>query len=298
MAKRDFYEILGVPKNASEDDIKKAYRKLAMKHHPDRNQGDGAKASEEKFKEAKEAYEILTDAQKRAAYDQYGRAGLDAARGAGTGFSPSDAFGDIFGEMFGDIFGGGRRGGRNAVFRGADLRYELALELVPDAKRIALLGDDRFWPQFKERLRPALVELAKKGNRELLYVPWNLGMTAEDASKAGAQVALTPSHLISWGYRHTIEAWVKTSIQRRLPIVYVGREEVEAGGLISYGTNILEDLRRAAQLLARVLKGENPGDLPVDQASRFELAVNLKTARAMDLTIPPSILLRADRVIE
>jgi molecular chaperone DnaJ len=127
MSKRDFYQVLGVPRNATEDAITKAYRRLAMKYHPDRNPDD--KEAEELFKEAKEAYEILTDAQKRAAYDQYGRAGLDAARGAGTGFSSSDAFGDIFGEMFGDIFGGGRRGGRNAVFRGADLRYELPLDL-------------------------------------------------------------------------------------------------------------------------------------------------------------------------
>ena len=82
MAKRDYYEILGVPKNASEDDIKKAYRKLAMKHHPDRNQGDDAKKAEEKFKEAKEAYEMLSDPQKRAAYDQYGHAGVDPNMGA------------------------------------------------------------------------------------------------------------------------------------------------------------------------------------------------------------------------
>ena len=85
MAKRDYYEILGVAKNASEEDIKKAYRKLAMKHHPDRNQGDASKAAEEKFKEAKEAYEMLSDAQKRAAYDQYGHAGVDPNRGAGAG---------------------------------------------------------------------------------------------------------------------------------------------------------------------------------------------------------------------
>ncbi|HKY00582.1 MAG TPA: molecular chaperone DnaJ [Steroidobacteraceae bacterium] len=127
MSKRDFYQVLGVPRNATEEAITKAYRRLAMKYHPDRNPND--KEAEERFKEAKEAYEVLTDAQKRAAYDQYGRAGLDAARGAGAGFSPSDAFGDIFGDMFGDIFGGGRRAGRNAVFRGADLRYELALDL-------------------------------------------------------------------------------------------------------------------------------------------------------------------------
>jgi len=127
MSNRDFYQVLGVPRNATEEAITKAYRRLAMKYHPDRNPDD--KEAEERFKEAKEAYEVLTDAQKRAAYDQYGRAGLDAARGAGAGFSPSDAFGDIFGDMFGDIFGGGRRAGRNAVFRGADLRYELALDL-------------------------------------------------------------------------------------------------------------------------------------------------------------------------
>ena len=127
MSKRDFYQVLGVPRNATEDAITKAYRRLAMKYHPDRNPDD--KEAEERFKEAKEAYEILTNAQKRAAYDQYGAAGLDAARGAGQGFSPSDAFGDIFGDMFGDIFGGGRRGGRSAVYRGADLRYELALDL-------------------------------------------------------------------------------------------------------------------------------------------------------------------------
>jgi molecular chaperone DnaJ len=77
MAKRDYYEVLGLAKGASEDEIKKAYRKLAMKHHPDRNQGDDAKAAEEKFKEVKEAYEMLSDEQKRAAYDQYGHAGVD-----------------------------------------------------------------------------------------------------------------------------------------------------------------------------------------------------------------------------
>ena len=128
MAKRDLYEVLGVARDASEADIKKAYRRLAMKHHPDRNPDP---ASEAAFKEAKEAYEVLSDAQKRAVYDQHGHAGLDAAahggRG-GPGFNPGDAFGDIFGDVFGDIFGGGRRG-RSTVFRGADLRYELSLTL-------------------------------------------------------------------------------------------------------------------------------------------------------------------------
>lgn len=126
MSKRDYYQVLDVPRTATEAEIKKAYRRLAMKFHPDRNSGD--QAAEESFKEAKEAYEILTDAQKRAIYDQHGHAGLDGQRG-GAGFTSADVFGDIFGDVFGDIFGGGRRGGRQQVYRGADLRYELDLSL-------------------------------------------------------------------------------------------------------------------------------------------------------------------------
>ena len=128
MSKRDYYEILGVQKNASEAEIKKAYRRLAMKHHPDRNPDD--KAAEENFKEAKEAYEVLADAQKRSAYDQFGHAGVDPSMGGGPG-GPGGAagFGDAFGDIFGDIFGGGggRRGQRQS--RGSDLRYNLELSL-------------------------------------------------------------------------------------------------------------------------------------------------------------------------
>ena len=129
MAKRDYYEILGVSKSASADEIKKAYRRLAMKHHPDRNKDDGG-ASEDKFKEAKEAYEVLKDAEKRATYDRFGHDGLRAGAGRQGGFG-AEGFGDIFGDVFGDIFGGGRRGGGGGpqVFRGADLGYELKLDL-------------------------------------------------------------------------------------------------------------------------------------------------------------------------
>ena len=110
MAKKDYYDTLGVPRNAGEDDIKKAYRKLAMKYHPDRNQGEAAKAAEEKFKEAKEAYEILSDASKRAAYDQYGHAGVDPnMRGPGGGAEGFGGFAEAFGDIFGDVFGGGGR---------------------------------------------------------------------------------------------------------------------------------------------------------------------------------------------
>ncbi len=135
--KRDFYDVLGVPKNASDEEIKKAYRKLAMKYHPDRNQGDAAKEAEVKFKEAKEAYEMLSDADKRAAYDQYGHAGVDPnMRGGGPGAEGfggfAEAFGDIFGDIFGQSRGGGGRagGGGRQVYRGSDLSdaMEVALE--------------------------------------------------------------------------------------------------------------------------------------------------------------------------
>ena len=128
MAKRDYYEILGVPKSSDEKEIKKAYRRLAMKYHPDRNPGD--KEAEDKFKEASEAYEVLADANRRAAYDQFGHAGVDAAAAGGAGgFGGGASFSDIFGDVFGDIFGGGGGGGRTRANRGSDLRYTLELDL-------------------------------------------------------------------------------------------------------------------------------------------------------------------------
>ena len=134
MSKRDYYETLGIPKNASEEEIKKSYRKLAMKHHPDRNQGDTAKVAEDKFKEAKEAYEMLSDSQKRAAYDQHGFAGVDpnmrGGAGGGEGFGGfAEAFGDIFGDVFGGRQQGGRGQGGRQVYRGGDLSYAMEVTL-------------------------------------------------------------------------------------------------------------------------------------------------------------------------
>ena len=126
MSKQDFYQTLGIAKNSTDAEIKKAYRRLAMKHHPDRNPGNAT--SEEKFKEAKEAYEVLSDPQKRSTYDQFGHAGMNTQSGMGGGFNPGDSFNDIFGDMFGDIFGT-RRGQRSNTQRGSDLRYNLTLDL-------------------------------------------------------------------------------------------------------------------------------------------------------------------------
>ena len=131
MSKRDYYEVLGVSKDIEGKELKKAYRKKAMKYHPDRNPGDTS--AEEKFKELSEAYEVLSDDNKRAAYDRYGHAGVDGSQGGGGfggGHGSGADFGDIFGDVFGDIFGGGGGGrGRQGPQRGADLRYNMELTL-------------------------------------------------------------------------------------------------------------------------------------------------------------------------
>jgi molecular chaperone DnaJ len=130
MSKRDYYEVLGIKRDASEEEIRKAFRKLAMKHHPDRNPGDHT--AEVRFKEAKEAYDVLNDAEKRAAYDRFGHAGVDPSAGA-AGAGGFGNFADAFSDIFGDIFGAGR-GGRSNVYRGADLRYNLEITLEEAAR--------------------------------------------------------------------------------------------------------------------------------------------------------------------
>ncbi|AFV00563.1 molecular chaperone DnaJ [Simiduia agarivorans] len=132
MSKRDYYEVLGVERGADEKELKKAYRRVAMKFHPDRNPDN--KEAEDKFKEANEAYEVLSDAQKRAAYDQYGHRGVEGMAGGGGGGQGFGNFSDIFGDVFGDIFGGGGGRGRGGPARGSDLRYTLDLDLESAVK--------------------------------------------------------------------------------------------------------------------------------------------------------------------
>ncbi len=158
MAKRDYYEVLGVDRGASDEDIKKSYRKLALKYHPDRNPGD--KAAEERFKELGEAYDVLSEPQKRAAYDQYGHAAFDPRQRAGAGgqwsgggfHDPFEIFREVFGgggggSFFEELFGGGERRDPNAPQRGADLRYDLEISLEESAlgceKEITITRADR-----------------------------------------------------------------------------------------------------------------------------------------------------------
>ena len=132
MAKRDYYEVLGAERTATAAELKKAYRRLAMKFHPDRNPDD--KDAEEKFKEANEAYEVLSDEDKRAAYDRHGHAGVDPQMGGG-GFGGGGNFSDVFGDVFSDFFGGGG-GGRGGPQRGSDLRYNMELDLEEAVREI------------------------------------------------------------------------------------------------------------------------------------------------------------------
>jgi putative ABC transport system substrate-binding protein len=178
-------------------------------------------------------------------------------------------------------------------------RFELALELAPGAKRIAVVvtGVDRVF--YDGAIRPLLAQAAARSGVELLEVEASSREQAIDqAHQGGAKVVLTTVHFIRGGHRNIVEALIRRSLERRVALIAFSAQETEAGGLISYGSDSIDELQRAADMLAKVLKGTKPSDLAVDVASRFELVVNLKTAKAIGLTVPQSIMLRADRVIE
>jgi len=195
--------------------------------------------------------------------------------------------------------GGNTTGVTNRFFELTIKRIELLRELMPSAKRIAAVGFLGF-PLFQAGM-PRVRNAARQFGFELIETDvggpfWTPAI--ESAIKAGAEAVLPIIGFAVAGQRTSGEQVVQLALQKRVPMVFADAEMVELGGLMSYGTHPGNDLRRAADLVAKVLDGRNPSELPVDQASRFELVLNLKTARAIGLTIPQSILLRADRVIE
>ena len=181
-------------------------------------------------------------------------------------------------------------------------RLELARELVPRAKRVAVVGDPvGMQSNVYESIAPALRKAAAQLGVELLEITAKGRGAAWDEAiaraKDGGAVAVLPFARFN-DQPVAGEGVVQATNQLRIPALFADAETVERGGLISLGTNLVDDVRRGADLLARVLKGAKPAELPVDQAARFELVVNLKTAKALGIKIPQSVLLRADRVIE
>ena len=195
--------------------------------------------------------------------------------------------------------GGNTTGVSNRLAEVAIKRLELLRELSPSIKRVAVIGST-FQPE-AEVAMAGLRASAPQLGFDLIEVSTSVLLQLPDLRRAiqnGAQ-AMLPLHVYSaYGARVSGEEVVRLCTAHRIPAIFAESELVEAGGLMSYGTNLVEDVRRAADMLAKVLRGAKPGDIPIDQASQFELAVNLKTALEMKIRIPPAVLARASRVIE
>ena len=195
--------------------------------------------------------------------------------------------------------GGNTTGVTNRYFEVLAKRLELVREILPDAKRVVVLAG-MFDTTLQAAMKIAGPEAERLGlkleRREAGRFAWTEALAEVAAS--GADVAFIVTPFSMFGMKAQAQETVRAALEKRVPVVYWERESVELGGLISYATNPVEDVRRGADLLARVLKGESPATLAVDQASRFELVLNLKTAKALGLKIPQSVLVRADRVIE
>jgi putative ABC transport system substrate-binding protein len=178
-------------------------------------------------------------------------------------------------------------------------RLELVRELLPRAKHVVLFG--YFWDPSFRAVEPMLREAARRLGIEFLDVDqmsgsWELPLGR--AADAGATAVLCYQPLVGSGQRLTAEALVGFAAKRRMALFVSDREDAELGGLASYGNDAAEIAASGADQLVRVLRGEPPGQIPVNQLSRFELVINLKTAHALGLRIPGAVLARADRVIE
>jgi putative ABC transport system substrate-binding protein len=195
--------------------------------------------------------------------------------------------------------GGKATGVTNRFAEVAGKRLELLRELGPKIRRVAVAG-----PLYQPEAEAALTAIRPVAQRlafEVIEVPASAGqltLEIQHAIRAGAEAVL-PLYVFSmFGYRNVGEEVVRLCIAHRVPAIFSEFEMVEAGALVSYGTNLVEDVRRGADMLAKILRGTKPGDIPIDQASQFELAVNFRTARQLKIGVPPSVLARASRVIE
>ena len=194
--------------------------------------------------------------------------------------------------------GGNTTGVTNRYFEVLAKRLELVREIFPDAKKVVVLAGffDSTLQAAMEIAEPEAARLGLKLDRRAVGGAWAHAIAQVAPSNAEVAFVVTPFSMFGLG--KWAQETVRAALDKRVRVVYSDRESVELGGLVSYATNPVEDVRRGADILARVLKGESPATLAVDQASRFELALNLKTAKALGLTIPQSVLIRADRIID
>jgi ABC-type uncharacterized transport system substrate-binding protein len=179
----------------------------------------------------------------------------------------------------------------------AGKRLEILKELVPSLARVAVLWDPTYGPS-DFRFKGTEVVGRKLGISVIsapVLGPGELVRTFAALQRARAQALIVMSDPLTVAQRKRI---VELAASHRVPAIYALREFIEAGGLSSYATSIIDQYRRASTYVDKILKGAKPGDLPVEQPLAFELWINLKTAKALGLTIPPSLLQRADQVIE
>jgi putative ABC transport system substrate-binding protein len=195
--------------------------------------------------------------------------------------------------------GGNTTGIANRYYELTAKRLELLHELLPNARRVAITG--RLHDPVGKTAQRSAQDAAKRLKLELFVPPEGIDdwvSTVDRLREAGAQAVCIAANYAMIGDRFRAENAVRALAQARMPAVFSETETVELGGLMSYGTSLHDELRRAADLVAKILRGDKPSGMPVEQAARFEISVNLKTARALGLKVPQSILLRADRVIE
>jgi len=174
--------------------------------------------------------------------------------------------------------------------------FEIMKEMVPGLRRIAVLGTRSIWPMFAPGQDAAAKVLGIEYSNIDMPKPEAADAAMREAIAIGAQGAVVRgSPFFSSAHRRFI---VDRAADHRLPTIYERRDDTERGGLVSYAPNVQDQYRATAEYVVRILAGAKPGDLPIQQPAKFDLVINLSTARALGLTVPPTLLARADEVIE